>query len=397
MLSLSMIVRDEAARLERCLASVAGFVDEIIVVDTGSQDGTIAIARAWGATVHQRPWPGDFAAARNQALELVQGDWVLVLDGDEWLRPEARAPLQALMARPELLLITLLRRELGPALAPYSCVSRLFRRHPAIRWERAYHSLVDDSVAALVRLEPHWQVAECPEPALFHDGYGPERRRALAKAQRLRQAMESELVARPGDPYTCAKLGGLEVAEGGRARGMELLGRGLAHCQPDQIPERYELLLHLALALTPIDAEAAATNYHQALALPLDPRVTLAARLNLASLALDQGHGDQAASLCLEATRAAPEVPLGWLNLGLAERRRGRLAAAVRAYRQAIALDPELPEAHQNLALALLLQGDIQGAREGFSHTLTLLEQQNRQAEADSLRQRLMPMVNLNP
>ncbi|MCX5950045.1 MAG: tetratricopeptide repeat protein, partial [Cyanobacteria bacterium] len=338
-----------------------------------------------------------FAAARNQALELVQGDWVLVLDGDEWLRPEARAPLQALMARPELLLITLLRRELGPALAPYSCVSRLFRRHPAIRWERAYHSLVDDSVAALVRLEPHWQVADCPEPALFHDGYGPERRRALAKAKRLRQAMESELVARPGDPYTCAKLGGLEVAEGDRARGMELLGRGLAHCHPDQVPERYELLLHLALALTPIDAEAAAAHYHRALALPLDPRVTLAARLNLASLALDQGQADQAASLCLEATRAAPEVPLGWLNLGLAERRRGRLAAAVRAYRQAIALDPELPEAHQNLALALLLQGDIQGARQGFSHTLALLERQNRQAEADSLRQRLMPMVNLNP
>jgi glycosyltransferase involved in cell wall biosynthesis len=229
MLSLSMIVRDEAERLERCLASVVGFVDEIIVVDTGSQDDTIAIARAQGATVHQCPWPGDFAAARNQALELVQGDWVLVLDGDEWLRPEARAPLQSLMAQPELLLITLLRRELGAALAPYSCVSRLFRRHPGIRWERAYHSLVDDSVAALLRREPRWQVADCPEPALFHDGYAPERRRALGKAQRLRQAMESELVARPGDPYTCAKLGGLELAEGQRARGLELLRQGLAH------------------------------------------------------------------------------------------------------------------------------------------------------------------------
>ena len=397
MLSLSMIVRDEAERLERCLASVAGFVDEISVVDTGSADDTIAIAQAWGATVHQRPWPGDFAAARNQALELVQGDWVLVLDADEWLRPEARAALQALMAQPELLLITLLRRELGPALAPYSCVSRLFRRHPAIRWERAYHSLVDDSVATLLRLEPHWQVADCPEPALFHDGYGPERRLALAKAQRLRQAMETELVARPGDPYTCAKLGGLEVAEGHRARGLELLGQGLAHCGPAQVPERYELLLNLALALTPVDAGAAAAHYQQALALPLDPRVTLAARLNLASLCLDQGRVDQAASLGLEATQAAPEVALGWLQLGLAERRRGRLGEAVGAYRQAIALEAELPEAHQNLGLALLLMGDIQGARETFSHTMALLERQNRKAEADSLRQRLIPMVNLNP
>jgi tetratricopeptide (TPR) repeat protein len=301
------------------------------------------------------------------------------------------------MAQPELLLITLLRRELGAALAPYSCVSRLFRRHPGIRWERAYHSLVDDSVAALLRLEPHWQVADCLEPALFHDGYAPERCRTLGKAQRLRQAMERELVARPGDPYTCAKLGGLEVAEGQRARGLELLRQGLAHCDPAQVPERYELLLNLALALTSVDAAAAVAHYQQALALPLDPRVTLAARLNLASLALDQGRTDQAATLCFEATRAAPEVPLGWLNLGLAERRRGRLGEAVGAYRQAIALDPELAEAHQNLALALLLLGDIPAAREGFSHTLALLARQNRQAEADSLRQRLMPMVNLNP
>jgi len=155
--------------------------------------------------------------------------------------------------------------------------------------------------------------------------------------------------------------------------------------------------LNLALALTSVDAAAAVAHYQQALALPLDPRVTLAARLNLASLALDQGRTDQAATLCFEATRAAPEVPLGWLNLGLAQRRRGRLGEAVGAYRQAIALDPELAEAHQNLALALLLLGDIPAAREGFSHTLALLERQNRQAEADSLRQRLMPMVNLNP
>jgi tetratricopeptide (TPR) repeat protein len=369
----------------------------MVVVDTGSVDNTIAIARAWGATVHQRAWPGDFAAVRNQALDLVRGDWVLVLDGDEWLLPGAQAPLKALMARPDVLAITLLRRELGAALAPYSCVSRLFRRHRAIRWQRAYHSLVDDSVAALLEHEPHWRIEHCAEPALGHDGYAPERRLALAKAQRLRQAMESELLARPGDPYTCAKLGGLEVAEGNRSRGLALLHSGLAQCAPEQVPERYELLLNLALALAPTDADGAASHYQQALALPLDPRITLAARLNLASLALDLGQVDQAAALCLEATQAAPEVALGWLNLGLSERRRGRLEAASRAYRQAIDLEPELPEAHQNLALALLLMGDIPAARQGFSHTLTLLERQNRQAEAQSLRQRLLPMVNLPP
>lgn len=101
MLSLSMIVRDEAERLAACLRSVQGFVDEMVVVDTGSCDDTVAIAEGLGATVHRIDWPGDFAPARNQALQWVSGDWVLVLDADEQLRPEAREPLRQLMEQPE--------------------------------------------------------------------------------------------------------------------------------------------------------------------------------------------------------------------------------------------------------------------------------------------------------
>ena len=82
MLSLSMIVRDEAGQIEDCLRSVQGFADELVVVDTGSKDNTVALAQAAGARVEAIEWPGDFAPARNQALEMVQGDWVLVLDAD---------------------------------------------------------------------------------------------------------------------------------------------------------------------------------------------------------------------------------------------------------------------------------------------------------------------------
>jgi hypothetical protein len=193
MLSLSMIVRDEAAQIEDCLRSVQGFADELVVVDTGSSDDTVARAQALGARVEQIPWPGDFAPARNQALQWVSGDWVLVLDADERLRPEAWAPLRALMAQPDVLLINLLRHERGAAQSPYSNVSRLFRRHPAIQWSRAYHSMVDDSVAELLQREPHWRIADCPEPALLHDGYRPEVLAQGNKAQRLRAAMEAEL------------------------------------------------------------------------------------------------------------------------------------------------------------------------------------------------------------
>jgi tetratricopeptide (TPR) repeat protein len=395
MLSLSMIVRDEAERLAACLRSVQGFVDEMVVVDTGSSDDTVAIAEGLGATVHRIDWPGDFAPARNQALQWVSGDWVLVLDADEQLRPEAREPLRQLMEQPELLLVNLLRQELGALQSPYSNVSRLFRRHPAIRWSRAYHSLVDDSVAELLQREPHWRIADCSTPALLHDGYRPELLSAGNKAARLRAAMEAELLARPDDPYACAKLGSLEVAEGQAQRGIELLRRGLQHCPAGAHPERYELLLHLAMAEAEREPAAAIALYRQALVTPLAPRLTLAARLNLAALLLHQGQLEDAEELCRQATTVAPEIGLGWFNLGVIRRRRGDLAGALEAYRQAAALSPDHAETQQNLAVALLLGGDIIGARQGFRQAIQLLVLQGRGDEAEQLRQQAGQLVKL--
>ena len=303
-----MIVRNEAERIEAALTSVAGFVDEMVVLDTGSRDATVAIAERCGAVVASMPWPGDFAPARNRALELVRGDWVLVLDADERLRPEARAPLRQLMEQPELLVITLLRQEEGALQSPYSSVSRLFRRHPDLRWSRAYHAMVDDSVHELLQREPHWRIAQCPEPALLHSGYRPDQLADGRKARQLRLAMENELRQRPGDPYACAKLGALLVDEGQRAAGIRLLETGLASCPSTAEPERFELLLHLAIAHTPGQPRRAARLYRQALALPLDPRLTLAARLNLASLLLEGGDLEEAARLSREATEVAPAI-----------------------------------------------------------------------------------------
>ena len=149
-----MIVRNEEARLAACLASVKGFADEMVLVDTGSVDATVAIAEQAGARVERMEWPGDFAPARNHALQYLKGDWVLVLDADEQLRPEVIPSLKALMAQPDVLVINLLRYEIGAAMAPYSSVSRLFRRHPSIQWSRPYHSMIDESVQALTTAEP---------------------------------------------------------------------------------------------------------------------------------------------------------------------------------------------------------------------------------------------------
>ena len=394
-LSLSMIVRNEAERIAACLESVRGFADELVVLDTGSTDDTVAIAQRCGAVVHTMPWPGDFAPARNEALRHVHGDWVLVLDADELLMPEAREPLRQLMAEPDLLLINLLRFERGALQSPYSNVSRLFRRHPAIHWSGAYHSMVDDSVAALLQAEPHWRVADCPVPALLHDGYRPDLLASGNKAVRLREAMEAELARSPGDPYACAKLGSMEVSEGNRERGLTLLKQGLAQCPAAAHPERYELLLHLALAHAEQEPQRAITLYRQALELPLPPRLTLAARLNLAQLLLAGGDAGGASELVEDACTAAPELALVWFHRGVVERQRGRLAEAIGAYRQAAALDPQAAETQQNLAVCLLLGGDIPGARSGFNRAITLLREQGRSQEAEALRQQAGSLVKL--
>ena len=113
LLSVCMITRDEERGLARCLKSVASVADEIVVVDTGSKDHTIEIAKAAGARVKEIEWPNDFAAARNAALDAATGDWVLSIDGDEWLDEIAYRPLRACLADPSCSFIPLVKSHSG--------------------------------------------------------------------------------------------------------------------------------------------------------------------------------------------------------------------------------------------------------------------------------------------
>ena len=95
-----MIVKNEERFLAQCLRSVQDVADEIVVVDTGSTDGTIAIAKSFGAIVAEREWRNDFGWARNQALDLATKRWVFVLDADEELEGASKPSLAALKSVP---------------------------------------------------------------------------------------------------------------------------------------------------------------------------------------------------------------------------------------------------------------------------------------------------------
>lgn len=95
LLSVAIITCDEAHNLARTLASVS-FADEIVVVDSGSKDSTVAIAESFGARVFERKWHG-FATQKNFAIEQCTGDWILSLDADEELSAELRTQIRALL------------------------------------------------------------------------------------------------------------------------------------------------------------------------------------------------------------------------------------------------------------------------------------------------------------
>ncbi len=100
-LSGVVIAKNEADRIGRCVASLAAVCDEVVVLDSGSEDATAAVATAAGARVEQQPWLG-FAAQKNAAIARATQPWVLLLDADEWLGDGAADELRALFASGEV-------------------------------------------------------------------------------------------------------------------------------------------------------------------------------------------------------------------------------------------------------------------------------------------------------
>jgi len=99
-LSAILIVRNEAHCLERCLRSIAPIADEIIVLDSGSTDATVSIARSFTAKVEVTDWPG-FGPQKNRALNRARGEWVLAIDADEHLTPQLAASIRAAVSSQE--------------------------------------------------------------------------------------------------------------------------------------------------------------------------------------------------------------------------------------------------------------------------------------------------------
>jgi tetratricopeptide (TPR) repeat protein len=390
-LSLCMIVKNEESSIPQVLISVKNVVDEMVILDTGSTDRTVEIAKEFGARVHHFQWCNDFSAARNEVLNYVQGDWVLVLDADEVLNWEIVPHMKQAMKPERHLVINLVRQEVGASQSPYSLVSRLFRNHPEIRFSRPYHAMVDDSVQALLQREPHWQVVSLPGVAIKHYGYQPGAIAALDKFTRARQAMEGFLASHPNDPYVCSKLGALYVQIGQVSEGIELLERGLRATLVES-EVLFELHYHLANAYTGLkNLTRALEHYQVAIQQPILPLLKLGAYNNLGNLLLAAGDLTNAKRAYETTLKIDPSLAAGHNNLGMTLKALGRFEEAIASYQKAIQLNPDYADAYQNLGVVLLKLGKVPESLSAFGKAIALHEAKN-PAEAQRLRQGLQEM-----
>ncbi|HEX3800411.1 MAG TPA: glycosyltransferase [Verrucomicrobiae bacterium] len=244
-LSVCLIVKNEEQFIEKCLASVRDLAHQIVVVDTGSTDRTVELAKKFNAEIHTFAWSDDFSAARNEALKHATGDWVLSLDADEELSPEHRETIKQEMLASEVMGYRLPIIDDGRELEGCSYVPRLFRNAPGLFFLGRVHEQIFSSVEVRAR---EWSLENrLGKSALLHHGYRPEivvSRDKIARNLRLLRLAMEEL---PGEPNLVMNLG-LELIRSGEVETgiqqyYEALRLMAALPAPQVVPELRETLL----------------------------------------------------------------------------------------------------------------------------------------------------------
>jgi len=333
--SLCMIVRNEAQHLPACLQSVAGAVDALVVVDTGSVDETISVAEAFGARVIRYPWTDDFAAARNVSLTHARTDWILVLDADERLARGGAPRLRELVGGPADVVAYLVQQRtptpssITNGMVRVEWLPRLFRNRPDVRYTGAVHECILPSVAGNGRVVGS-------DLLVAHDGYLHSPDAVREKAARNLRILARELERDPADALAWIQVGDCQAC-------LQDVDAAIA---------AYRSGLEL------LDAPSAAGRQTVA------PSAAAAAWQQLGAALLLQGRVAEAVPALSRALLLWPTLASARVYLGQAQARLGDWVQAIEHYRQAIATSEQPMPPDQPIHLVPWLAWYLQGAAE---------------------------------
>jgi len=343
-LSLCMIVKNEEEYLPQCLNSVKSIVDEMVIVDTGSMDNTVEIAKSFKAKVIHHPWNNDFADVRNVSLKHATGEWVLVLDADEIIAGKDLPGIRKTCLSGRFNAYTLITRNYTedsrgsnwvpndeayrevkglPGWFPSRKV-RLFKNNKNVRFEGAVHELAEPSIKKM-----GWHIGLCDIPVHHFGRLKPDKQR------------EKEV--------TYLKLGHKKIVADAQ-NPKAYYERGVQNA---------ELGLH---------AKAIEDFYAARKIAPLFPGIDSYLGASLTQL----GRCDEAVAILNEGTKKEPENAGLWNNLGLVYYVKQDYDKAVKYLNKAICLNPKYAAAHKNLGMALSKKGKGADAAHAFQTALEL-------------------------
>ncbi len=337
-ITLSMIVRNEERVLAACLESAKPFFTQIVVVDTGSTDSTIEIARSFGAEVYEMEWPESFAIARNESMRHATGGWVFWMDADDtlpWVTGEALVR-EAIRAP----------QHIGAFVVPVRFVNddpvygtrvdhvKLFRNRKGLSWEGRIHEQILGSIRDL-----GLEVGRLPVEVL-HSGYDVSEEGQEKKRLRDSTLLQLDLNERPEHPFVLFNLGMTANHFGRHEEAIDWLTRSLAASGPN------DSILRKTYALYAVSLR-------------------------------DLGRVDEALATCDEGLKVCPNDPELLFHRGLILARLGRPHEAVESYKAVLGQDIGDHfssvdvgilgyKSHLNIACAYSDIGDYRKAKEHF-------------------------------
>lgn len=360
-ISLCMIVKNEAEFIERCINSVKGLVNQTVVVDTGSSDNTVEIAKRLGAEVYRFEWVDDFSVARNESLRHAKGDWILVLDADETIAASDLDRIKQLIADNEYDGYALMQRNytndtyredfvwaVNDAYEESSgftgwvprLIVRLFRNKPEIRFEGVVHELVEGSIE---KSGGKYFPADIP----IHHFSALKAASVLAgKPAHYRRTVRKKLAAEPENPRAWHEMGTVEREAENFAKAKEYFEKAIE--LDDKFVEAYQSLGVCCSRLGELDK--AIETFKKAIELNEHYPTPF---FSLGVAYHRKGMLNAARDIIVEGLKRKPDDFNAMTNLGAIYEQGGNPEMAVEVLQRVVGIDRSNSRAFYNLGVAL--------------------------------------------